>query len=249
MRVVCHFSCGATSAVATKLAITGRPDDEVQVIYCDTRSEHPDNARFLKECERWFGRNVTILSNPRYENVDDVIETERFINGPKGAKCTQKLKVEVRKKFQRPDDLHVYGFHAGEVDRAVEFRHRNPEMDLWFPLIDRNLFHADCLALLQERGIELPMMYRMGYRNNNCPGCVKGGMGYWNKIRTDFPEVFERRAKQERMLGRSCIKGVFLDELEPGRGRYSAEPDIKCGAECEGAIENMENCESGKDES
>lgn len=58
-------------------------------------------------------------------------------------------------------------------------------------------------------------MYDLGYPNNNCVGCVKGGMGYWNKIRVDFPEVFERRARQEREIGHSCIKGVFLDELDP----------------------------------
>ncbi len=37
-------------------------------------------------------------------------------------------------------------------------------------------------------------MYDLGYPNNNCIGCVKGGMGYWNKIRKDFPEVFQKRA-------------------------------------------------------
>ena len=41
-------------------------------------------------------------------------------------------------------------------------------------------------------------MYDMGYPNNNCIGCVKGGMGYWNHIRKDFPEVFDSRAKLER---------------------------------------------------
>ena len=66
-------------------------------------------------------------------------------------------------------------------------------------------------------------MYDLGYPNNNCIGCVKGGMGYWNKIRVDFPEVFERRVRQERETGRSCIKGIFLDELEPDRGNMHME--------------------------
>ena len=55
---------------------------------------------------------------------------------------------------------------------------------------------------------------------------VKGGMWYWNKIRQDFPVVFQERARLEREIGRSCIKGVFLDELEEGRGR---QPKIKRG--------------------
>lgn len=57
-------------------------------------------------------------------------------------------------------------------------------------------------------------------------------MGYWNKIRVDFPEVFEARAKLERDIGRSCIKGVFLDELDPKRGHGIKEIMPDCGMLC-----------------
>ena len=76
------------------------------------------------------------------------------------------------------------------------------------------LTKEDTHAILNRLGIRRPAMYDLGYQNNNCIGCVKGGMGYWNKIRKDFPEVFERRAKLEREIEHSCIKGVFLDELD-----------------------------------
>lgn len=80
-------------------------------------------------------------------------------------------------------------------------------------------------------------MYDMGYQNNNCVGCVKGGMGYWNKIRVDFPDVFDRMAMLEREIGHSCIKGVFLDELDPGRGRADKEIMPECGIMCQIADE------------
>lgn len=48
MRVVCQFSCGAASAVATKLAIDKYGDsDDVHVINAFVASEDPDNRRFL----------------------------------------------------------------------------------------------------------------------------------------------------------------------------------------------------------
>lgn len=84
-------------------------------------------------------------------------------------------------------------------------------------------------------------MYDMGYNNNNCIGCVKGGMGYWNKIRKDFPEVFAARAKLERDIGHSCINGVFLDELDPNRGRMSKEIMQDCGIMCYLAFETQNN--------
>jgi hypothetical protein len=65
-------------------------------------------------------------------------------------------------------------------------------------------------------------------------------MGYWNKIRRDFPEDFERMAKMEREIGATILKDrswgvtsrVYLDELDPDAGRYNDEPDIECGVVC-----------------
>ena len=76
-------------------------------------------------------------------------------------------------------------------------------------------------------------MYDLGYRNNNCIGCVKGGMGYWNRIRIDFPGVFDARAKLEREIGASCIKDVYLDELDPNRGRLEDEVMEECDLICQ----------------
>jgi hypothetical protein len=89
--------------------------------------------------------------------------------------------------------------------------------------------------MLERLGIKRPAMYDLGYSNNNCVGCVKGGMGYWNKIRVDFPEIFNQRAKLEREIGHSCLKECFLDELDPDKGKNNVViPD--CGIMCELAI-------------
>ena len=52
IRTVSWFSCGAASAVATKLALS---EGEVTIVYCEVIEEHPDNKRFLADCEKWFG--------------------------------------------------------------------------------------------------------------------------------------------------------------------------------------------------
>jgi len=82
-------------------------------------------------------------------------------------------------------------------------------------------------------------MYDLGYSNNNCIGCVKGGMGYWNKIRIDFPQVFKERAELERLIGASCINGVYLDELDPNRGRMEDEIMEDCSIFCQLAMNNL----------
>jgi hypothetical protein len=75
-------------------------------------------------------------------------------------------------------------------------------------------------------------MYELGYKNNNCIGCVKGGRGYWNKIRVDFPTVFERMAAQEEKMGATIFKDCTLRTLPPEAGKYESELDIECGPSC-----------------
>jgi hypothetical protein len=60
-RLVCWFSAGAASAVATSLTIAEHGHEDLVVAYCDPGSEHPDNARFLNDCERWFDHPITRL--------------------------------------------------------------------------------------------------------------------------------------------------------------------------------------------
>ena len=120
--------------------------------------------------------------------------------------------------------------------------------DVIYPiLLERGLTKGDCLAMVERAGIELPVMYKLGYSHNNCLGCVKGQQGYWNKIRVDFPEVFDRMAKLEREIDvaiNKTYKGgprrrLFLDELDPDAGRAEKEPDIQCGILCEAAEKEL----------
>lgn len=250
-RVVSWFSCGAASAVATKLALTAndRPFDaeEIVIAYCDVSiREHPDNLRFLKDCEEWFGQKIFILGNDEYgRDPDEVFRKTRYLVGPKGARCTSELKKSVRWGFQKPTDVVVLGFTAEEYEkRAVKLQESEPLTRFWPILHERGLTKSDCLAMVARAGIELPAMYRLGYKNNNCIGCVKGQAGYWNKIRRDFPERFAEMAAIERELGRTICKRewtengerkrerIYLDQLPPDLGRYSEEPDISCGIMC-----------------
>jgi len=241
-RIVNWFSCGAASAVASKMAITrAAPDQEVVTAYCQIREEHPDNMRFLKDCEEWLGQEIIILGNDKYSrSIYEVFWRTRFLKGPSGARCTGELKKAVRHDFQKPNDLLVMGYTVGEEGRLDRFLAANNDARVWPILQECGISHSDCLAMIERAGIELPVMYKLGYRNNNCIGCVKGEAGYWNKIRVDFPDVFKRMSDMERLLGRTVCKiekggkilRVPLKELPPEQGDYPNEPDIDCSIFC-----------------
>lgn len=228
---VCWISAGVSSFIAGYLA-----ENVDKFIYIDIDNQHPDSLRFIRDCEQVLGKPIEILKS-NYGSVENVVSTFRFINSPYGAKCTDVLKKRVRKQWEYEhrdyDITYVWGFDNKETHRATRLVETMIEFNHEFPLIDKNISKAEAHAILEKLGITRPLMYDLGYSNNNCVGCVKGGMGYWNKIRVDFPEVFERMAKLEREIGRSCIKGVFLDELDPNRGRMETEIVGDCGIACE----------------
>lgn len=238
-RIVCWFSCGAASAVATKLSIVENAGKlPLVVARCIVREEHPDNDRFAEDCEKWFGVPITNLIAEKYDgSIYEVFKKRNYISGINGAPCTLLLKKEVRQKFQMPMDKQIFGYCAEERNRWDKFLDAN-NIDAHAPLIERGLEHPDCLSIIKSAGIELPEMYKLGYQHNNCIGCCKAsGAGYWNKIRDDFPESFQRMTQESKRLGVKLVKlgerRIFLDELERGVGNYKEEPEIQCGIFCE----------------
>ena len=249
-RRVCWFSCGAASAVSTKLALQKYKGENCVVVNEDTGSEHPDNERFKAECGEWFGCEIITIRSEAYSDIWEVFEKTRYLVGPTGARCTGELKRKPAENFLNHfKDVEIFGYTIEERHRMNRFREQNPERMIECPLIDEGFDKADCLGFLERVGIELPAMYKLGFHNNNCIGCVKGGAGYWNKIRRHFPKVFKRMAKQERELGVAICKStkdgdqsrVFLDELPEDAGNINTEPSISCGLFCMAAADDLSN--------
>ena len=196
-------------------------------LYIDIADQHPDSIRFIRDCEAAIGQEIQILRSKEYSCVEDCVKVFGGFRAPNGfAPCTNWLKKRVRKEWelehQRYDLTYVWGFDLKERDRADRTIEANSQAEHELPRGER---------------LPRPVMYDMGYPNNNCLGCTKGGMGYWNKIRRDFPAVFESRARLERQIGYAILKDskgkpVYLDDLDPSRGNMNTEVFPDCGIMC-----------------
>ena len=66
-RLLCQFSCGAASAVATKLTIAQNAGAvPLVVLNAYLENEHPDNRRFADQCAAWFGVPLAVLRDTKY---------------------------------------------------------------------------------------------------------------------------------------------------------------------------------------
>lgn len=163
------------------------------------------------------------------------------MSSPQGAPCTLELKKRARQQFEKDNhiDWHVLGFTANEKHRSDKFM--LTERDNVIPvLIDEGLTKEDCFTIVRNAGIELPEIYKLGYPNANCIGCVKAtSPTYWNHVRKVHPDVFEDRASQSRRIGAKLVryknKRIFLDELPADvKGRpMKNTPNVECGIFCE----------------
>ncbi len=218
------FSCGAASAVAAKITIEkyGQTHNVI-IVNNPVVNEHEDNERFLRDCEKWLGQEILRATNDKYPTCDirDVFEKRKYISGVEGAPCTKELKKEARYQFEKNNkiDRHVLGFTADEKNRSDRFM--KFERDNLIPvLVNLGITKADCFALLKDANIKIPEIYKFGFPNANCIGCVKSSSPtYWNLVRKHFPGVFDDRAEQSRRIGAKLVrlkgKRIFLDELKP----------------------------------
>jgi hypothetical protein len=247
-RFVCRFSCGAASAVAAKLTLNSYPKNDVLIVNAYIKEEDSDNRRFLDDCEKWFGWPVLVLRDEKYgASTHEVWKRRRFMKNRFTAPCSQHLKREVLASIRKKGDITIIGYTVEENDRAQRLSELFPDERFEFTLINRCLTKSDCLAIIERAGIPLPRMYRLGYHNANCIGCVKGGEGYWNKIRRDFPEQFYQIAAIQKEIGpganlfrnRKTGERYSLLELPLDAGRYQDEPEIQCSFLCAQAEEEI----------
>ena len=209
-RIVCQFSCGAASAVATKLTLAQHGKNAI-IVNAYIKEEHHDNRRFALDCEKWFGQEIINLRDTKYDaSAIKVFETVGYIKGPHGASCTSRIKRGLLRKFEQPGDVLVLGYTAEEQGRYEDWLSDWPDRKIIAPLIERGLTKEDCKSMVERAGLQLPVMYAMGYENANCIGCVKGGLGYFRAIREDFPAQFERLAQAEDKVSALHGDGAYI---------------------------------------
>ena len=205
--IICWWSGGVTSAVAIWLTIQIYGIERCRIIFIDTFNEHEDTYRFKQDCEKWYGKEIETITGigNGYKNIFDVWFYFKSLNVATGAICSTVLKRLVRERWEKdnPGFTHqVFGFDITEANRALSMKLNNPHTKPIFPLLLHALSKKKCIEELQYNFIPIPMMYFLGFHNNNCfvTGCVQGGIGYWQKMYKEFRFKFLRMAVIERWL-------------------------------------------------
>lgn len=236
--VICWFSGGVTSAIACKITIDLFGKENCKCIFMDTKNEDDDTYRFLKDCQKWFGikiESITLIGKEiktkkrtvTYNSIQDTWKKTLSLNVANGAICSSILKRDLRVLWQKENNysFQVFGFDIDEPKRAKAFSLNYPEAKPFFPLLMFGYSKTMCIDKFKEASIEIPIAYKYGFQNNNClkTGCVQGGIGYWQKMKRDFPEKFEAMSKIEHELSKLKGKPVTMMKDQTKEARKNKE--------------------------
>lgn len=254
-KIIGWWSGGITSAVACKLAIDIYGVDSCRIVMMDTKNEHKDTYRFKKDCEDWYGKEIEVISrigdSDDYDSIQDVWRKYNSLNVAKGAICSSELKRTTRERFQKVNEIdhQVFGFEfeKKEFGRAKSMALNHPKSKPIFPLLMMGWDKDKCIEVVKEAGIEIPEMYRLGFRNNNCfgTGCIQGGIGYWQKMKREFRDKFDKMADMEHELTErkgepvTMLKDQSKGAKESGNflvflKKHPDYPELKCIDDMEG---------------
>jgi hypothetical protein len=195
MKHVVQFSGGVGSWAAAKRAAERYGTADIVLLFADVMDEHPDLYRFLDEAAAHIGVQVTRISDGRTPR--QVMRDERMIGNSGKDPCSKILKRQLLDRWRKANCdpastiCHI-GIDWTESHRFEGFRDRIAPWKadaplLWAPMLSK----VDAMQWLAREGIELPLLYRVGFSHNNCGGaCIKAGQGQWAKLLRFNPELY-----------------------------------------------------------
>lgn len=183
------------------------------------------------------------VEEEKIENGQENVMDDEFVSKSEILKLLNTIPTYVRDVTQYRDhfekthkiDYHVMGFTVDEWERQKKFSMM--ERKSLPVLVSQLITKKECFDIISKWGVQLPEMYKLGFKNSNCMGCVKASSpAYWNMIRKYFPDVFEQRVQQSRKHGCKLVvlkqKRIFLDEL-PNDALGGKLGEWECGLFCD----------------
>lgn len=217
MHYVMSLSGGVASAVAADRAIERYGRDAVTLRFADTSWEDEDLYRFLDDLVRRWDVHLQVIRDGR--TPLQVAEDRQIIPNSQIAPCSSVLKSQPFMEMDRdsPKPLTVLlGLDWREqhrVDRMIaKYAPLAAEgMFVDFPLLWKPFEFRPYVEVVSSWGIEIPRLYRYGFKHNNCGGrCVKQGIREWLRLRDAFPERFaEVRDWEQAQRAKGGARATF----------------------------------------
>jgi len=195
-----HIVClsGGIASAAMAQWVEDNIGGDIIYYFNDVKWEHPDLYRFLKDLERVLNIKITYDNNGM--NPEEIFYKNKMLGSNRTPLCSKILKAEMLQKFVKEGDTLYFGIDTQEIHRAARITpiYERFGCKCVFPLIDNFIFKDNAFQIIKDLGIEIPQMYKDGFKHNNCSGgCVRSGRNQWLSLLRKYPDVYADRERIE----------------------------------------------------
>lgn len=197
-RHIVAISGGASSAYVANW-VKENINCEIVYYFNDTKWEHQDLYRFLKDIENAL--NIEITSDSDGRNPEQIFYDQKMLGSNMAPICSKILKAERLQNFVKPGDTLYFGIDGHELHRAARITpiYERLQCKCVFPLIDNGVGRKDIFDFIKSKNIDIPQMYKDGFTHNNCSGgCVRAGEKQWISLLNTYPDVYADRERIEK---------------------------------------------------
>jgi len=213
MKHIISFSGGLASFFEAKLSIEKYGKENVELIFCDTKSEDEDLYRFLDDAEKYLDVKIIKLVDGR--DIWDCAFQDNFLYNSRVANCSPYLKMRLFKRYikqYKPNEIIVHiGFDFTEMHRFERTKKHYLPIKIESLIAETSLTKYNMKKQVQCLGIELPLLYRLGFAHNNCGGfCFRAGIGHFKQLYEKLPKRFDYHMNKEQELIKQIGKDVSI---------------------------------------
>lgn len=221
------FSGGVGSYLTAKRVVAEHGAADVVLLFADTRIEDPSLYRFLEQARDKLDVPGVFIQEGR--TPWDVFFDKRFLGNSRVDPCSQVLKRGLLDKYRSryaPDEVICYiGIDWSEAHRLERLLPRVAPYTYKAPLCDPPFYASkdEMIAELLADGLEVPELYKLGFKHNNCGGfCIKAGIGQFKLLLEKKPELYQLHERKEQELRAYLGKNVSI--LRDRRGNTKGVP-------------------------
>ena len=224
MTHVVFYSGGIGSwAAAKRVAAQYNPRDLI-LLFTDTKSEHPDTYRFLRESAANVGGQLVEIADGR--TIWEVFEDTHFLGNARVDPCSRILKRELADRWLREHFVYTevtcyVGIDWTEVNRFERMAPRKLPYIFKAPLLTSPYLSKQQMhEWAAQEGLRKQVLYELGAAHANCGGgCIKMGQGGFAHLLQTLPDTFREWEEQEERLRAQLGNVAILRDRRGGTSR------------------------------
>ncbi|MBI2171526.1 MAG: phosphoadenosine phosphosulfate reductase family protein [Chloroflexi bacterium] len=235
---------GGVNTVALMLLLIRNQEPLDEVVFADTGVEVPETYAYMEITRDYlerYGIPFHIIRKRNGKTLYETCEARRVFPSAIWRWSTRDFKVHPILGYYRSLGTHVnqyLGIAHDEIWRMKDSP--SPYVTNLYPLIDKKMTRADCVALIEAEGLPVPV-------KSGCFFCPFNSIGRWKWLYETHPELFQKAVVLEEQSkhfpAQRLTDQVFREKasvkLRDLASRFadgelpSSDPSLSaCGGEC-----------------